>query len=261
MTTASTAASGATERQNILLWQVLFGVGVIALWEICGRTFGSNWTSLPSLVMQRLILWGSADLFEHIAVTLTEVFVGLGIGMATGLAAGLLLGRTDLLAVVLRPIIVALYSIPLITMAPLIILWFGLEMQSKIVLVTLVVFFLTFFTTFAGVRAIDPSLIETLNLMGATTREQYQKVIAPASMAWIMSGIKISMPYALAAATTGELLAGKLGLGTLLTRAASQFDMTGLYATLVVLLAIGIVLGALVDLAERRLLRWRNATE
>lgn len=261
MITASTTAPAPDGRQTILLWQIAFGIAVVVLWEVGGRTFGSNWTSLPSLVLQRLILWGSNDLFVHITVTLTEVFVGLGIGMVAGLAAGLLLGRTDLTAVVLRPVIVALYSVPLVTMAPLIILWFGLEMQSKIVLVTLVVFFLIFFTTFAGVRAIDPSLIEALDLMGATRREKFQKVIAPASMAWIMSGIKIALPYALAAATTGELLAGKLGLGTLLTKAASQFDMTGLYATLVVLLAIGIFLSSLVELLERYLLRWRNASE
>jgi NitT/TauT family transport system permease protein len=248
-------------RRMILIWQCLLGLVGLALWEFCGRAFGSAWTSLPSLVAERLVLWFQGDLLTHIAVTLTEVVVGLAIGSVGGVLAGLALGRTTTLALVLRPIIVALYSIPLVTMAPLLILWFGLEMESKFVLVMVVVFFLMFFNTFSGVQAIDPGLIETLGLMGATTREEYQKVIAPAAMAWIFSGVKVALPYALAAATTGELLGGSYGLGTLLARAGSQFDMTALYSALFVLLVIGIFLSESVGLLESRFLRWRHVAQ
>lgn len=249
------------ERQPILVWQLAFGLGALALWELTGRIFGSTWTSLPSLIFERLLLWGSTDLFRHIYTTLAEVFVGLALGSMAGVLAGLALGRTQTLALILRPIIVTLYSVPLVTMAPLLILWFGLEMESKIVLVTVVVFFLMFFNTFAGVQSIDPLLVTTLDLMGANTFEQYQKVIAPAAMAWIFSGIKIALPYALSAATTGELLGGSYGLGTLLARAGSQFDMTGLYTALIVLLAIGILLSEGLAFVENHLLRWRHVAE
>jgi len=244
--------------RTVLAWQIAFGASALLIWEIAGRIFGSAWTSLPSQVAERLIVWSQQDLARHITVTLTEVFIGLAAGSAGGVLAGLALGRTKTLALVLRPIIVVLYSVPLVTMAPLLILWFGLEMESKIVLVGVVVFFLMFFNTFAGVQSIDTLLIETLGLMGATRREEYQKVIAPASMAWIFSGIKVSMPYALAAATTGELLGGSFGMGTLLARAGSQFDMTGLYAGLFVLLVIGILLSEGIALLENHFLRWRH---
>jgi NitT/TauT family transport system permease protein len=247
--------------QSILAWQLAFGVLAVATWEVAGRTFGSAWSSLPSLVLRRLITWGEGDLFMHISVTMTELSIGFALGTVAGMLAGMTLGRMETLALVLRPVIVALYSVPLITMAPLLILWFGLEMESKIVLVTIVVFFLVFFNTFAGVRTIDPSLIVTLQLMGSTRREEFQRIIAPASMAWILSGIKIAFPYALAATTTGELLGGNRGLGTLLSRAATQFDMTGLYAALIVLLVIGIVFGEVIAFIERYLLRWRNVAE
>lgn len=246
------------DSRTVLVWQIAFGAVALLVWELGGRVFGSAWTSLPSLVAGRLMAWGQSGLFKHIAVTLTEVSVGLVLGSVGGVLAGLALGRTQTLALVLRPIIVALYSVPLVTMAPLLILWFGLEMESKFVLVGVVVFFIMFFNTFAGVQAIDPLLIETLGLMGATTREEYQKVIAPASMVWIFSGTKVALPYALAAATTGELLGGSFGLGTLLARAGSQFDMTGLYTGLLVLLIIGIVLSEGIALLESRLLRWRH---
>lgn len=246
------------DSRTVLIWQVAFGLAALFVWELGGRIFGSAWTSLPSLVAERLVVWGQGDLLRHVTVTLTEVLVGLAAGSIGGVLVGLALGRTQTLALVLRPIIVALYSVPLVTMAPLLILWFGLEMESKFVLVGVVVFFLMFFNTFAGVQAIDPLLIETLGLMGATIREEYQKVIAPASMAWIFSGLKVALPYALAAATTGELLGGSFGLGTLLARAGSQFDMTGLYAGLFVLLIIGIVLSEGIAFLEAHLLRWRH---
>lgn len=246
------------ERRTIIVWQVVFGLAALLLWELSGRLLGTTWTSMPSLVAERLVVWGQGDLFRHTAVTLTEVLVGLGVGTVGGVVAGLVLGRTQTLALVLRPIIVTLYSVPLVTMAPLLILWFGLEMESKFVLVGVVVFFLMFFNTFAGVQAIDPLLIEILGLMGATRREEYQKVIGPAAMAWIFSGIKVALPYALAAATTGELLGGSFGLGTLLARAGSQFDMTGLYTALFVLLVIGIALSEAVAFLENHLLRWRH---
>jgi NitT/TauT family transport system permease protein len=144
-------------------------------------------------------------------------------------------------------------------MAPLLILWFGLDLQPKIVLVTVVVFFLVFFNTFTGVGAIDRDMIASFQLLGANKREEFQKVVAPGSMAWILSGVKIALPYSLAAATTGELLAARYGLGSLLARAAQQFDMTGVYAALLVLMAMGILTSETATLIERRLLRWRHA--
>lgn len=261
MATAGEMAGKAAEEDSVLRWQIGFGLFLIGAWEVGGRVLGSTWTSLPSLILVRLAVWASTDLLVHVATTTTEVLVGLVLGAAAGVVAGLALGCSQVLASLLRPIITALYSIPLITMAPLLILWFGLDMEPKIVLVTIVVLFLVFFNTFAGVQAIDPDLTASLQLMGSTKREEFQKVIVPASMAWILSGIKVALPYALAAATTGELLAARQGIGALLSRAATQYDMTGLYAGLFVLMLMGIVIGEAAVLIERRMLRWRRATE
>lgn len=251
-------AAGASARA-VLVGQVLVGVLFLGGWELAGRRFGSDWTSLPSLIAARLGVWALGDLWLHVLTTATEMLVGLALGGVAGVAAGLTLGRSPVVATVLRPLIVALYSVPLITMAPLLILWFGLDLEPKIVLVTIVVFFLVFFNTFAGVSAIDHDLISSFQLLGGNRREEFQKVVAPASMVWILAGIKIALPYALAAATTGELLAARRGLGSLLAQAAHQFDMTGVYAALLVLMAIGILVSESANRLERRLLRWRRA--
>jgi len=264
VTEAAISSNGGAPRATesgraVLIGQIVVGVILLGAWELAGRTVGHDWTSLPSLIAVRLAAWAVGDLAGHALVTVTEVAVGLALGGGVGVVAGLALGRSPVVATVLRPIIVALYSVPLITMAPLLILWFGLDLEPKIVLVTIVVFFLVFFNTFAGVGLIDRDLIASFRLLGCTRREEFLKIVAPASLAWIMAGVKIALPYALAAATTGELLASRRGLGALLAHAAQQFDMTGVYAALVVLMAIGILVSEAAAWIERRMLRWRHA--
>lgn len=244
---------------KIAVAQVLLALAIVGLWEWAGRSLGHSWTSLPSLIFMRLIEWGSTDLAHHITVTLTEIAIGLVIGGTSGVLIGLLLGRSLVLGTVFRPIIVGFYSVPIITLAPLFILWFGLDMAPKIVLVTVSAFFLLFFNTFSGVQAIDRDIVLSMRLMGASPSEEFRKIIAPGAMTWIISGVKIALPYAFAAAVTGELLASRDGLGSLLSKAAAQFDMTGLYSALVVLMVMGIVASALAVAVERWMLRWRHA--
>lgn len=244
---------------GILAWQGVIALSIPAVWEATWRLTGSTWISAPSLVAVRLAAWASDGLAEHIATTAEEIATGLAIGCACGVLCGLVLGRMPILAGILRPIIVALYSVPLISLAPLFIMLFGLGQLPQIVLVGIVVFFLIFFNTFAGAEAVDEDLIRTLRLMGATRSEVFRKVIAPASIVWITGGLKVALPYALVAATTGEMLGSRGGIGFLLNGAAQQFDMTSLYAAMVILMLLGILTSASAARLESWLLRWRHA--
>jgi NitT/TauT family transport system permease protein len=243
----------------IIMWQIAVGVALLIAWEAIGRLSGAEWTSRPSLIAVRLANWLEGSLYIHLATTLTEVVVGLIAGATLGALAGLLLGRAPIAGGILRPIIVAFYSIPLVALAPLFIMFFGLDMLPKIVLVTIVVFFLLFFNTFSGAGSVDHDLIAQVELMGSTPREVFQKIVAPACMVWIIGGIKIALPYALVAATTGEMLAARRGIGFLLSDAASQFDMTSLYAALFILMLLGLAVSETAAWCERHLLRWRHA--
>src|SRR5215467_3275011 len=189
----------------IVLWQVAVGVLLLGGWELIGRGQGGVWTSRPSLIAAKLGEWLQGSIYINIATTLTEVITGLLLGSAAGVLAGLLLGRAPVAAGILRPIVVAFYSVPLVALAPLFIMFFGLDMLPKVVLVTIVVFFLMFFNTFSGASSMDRDLISQVELMGSSRRELFQKVVAPACMAWIIAGIRTALPYALAAATTGEM--------------------------------------------------------
>jgi NitT/TauT family transport system permease protein len=241
----------------VLIAQVVFGIALIAAWEWAGRAFDSTWTSLPSLIAVRLVEWTGTILALHLGITLAEIGIGMVLGVSGGMVLGLLLGQSLVLGTVFRPIVVGLYSVPIVTLAPLLILWFGLDMAPKIVLVSISSFFLLFFSTFSGVKAIDRDLILGLRQMGATPGELFRKLAMPGAMPWIVSGIKIAVPYSIAAAVTGELLAARLGMGALLSTAAAQFDMTGLYTALFVLMLVGIAASSAVEALEGRLLRWR----
>ncbi len=255
----SSAGGANAEDRVILAWQIGVGVVWLAVWQIAGAATGSTWISRPSLIFAQLLRWARGDLYVQVATTLTEVVAGLLIGVAGGILAGLWFGRSPVLAGLMRPIIVAFYSVPLIALTPLFIMFFGLDLEPKIILVAIVVFFLLFFNTFAGAREVDADLIAAIDLMGSTTRERFQKVIAPACLVWIIGGIKVALPYALVAATTGEMLAARRGLGFLLSDAASQFDMTALYAALLLLMLLGLAVSETAAVLERHLLRWRHA--
>jgi NitT/TauT family transport system permease protein len=228
-------------------------------WEIAARSTGSVWVSSPSLVAARLVDWLRGSLYGHLIITLEEIVVGVAAGTSSGALFGLLLGRSPGIARLLRPLIVAVYNLPLLALAPLFIMLFGLGFLPAVVLVVVIVFFLVFFNTFSGAESVDEDLIQSLRIMGANRFEVFCKVIGPASVAWISSGLKVALPYSLAAATTGEMLAGGNGLGGVLTSAAQQFDMTAMYTALVILMIVGVLLNLAATGMESWLLRWRHA--
>jgi NitT/TauT family transport system permease protein len=233
---------------------------ILCGWETYGALVSDTWFSRPSLIFLRIIAMAGNGLDVHIATTVAEMLAGLALGVPAGTLLGLVLGRRPLIAGVVRPIIFGLYSIPLVTLAPLFIFWFGLRMRPKVVLVAIVTFFLLFFTTFAGVQTIDRDMIDAYRLLGATRAEMLRHVIAPACLAWIISGLKLALPYSLIAAVVGEMLLARAGLGYLLMNAGQQVDMTGMFAVLFILMAAGILVGESLNWVERRVMRWRILT-
>jgi NitT/TauT family transport system permease protein len=179
------------------------------------------------------------------------------IGAAAGAIAGFVLASLNLIYRVLDPFVMALYSIPKVALAPLFIVWFGIGMHMKVLLAAATVFFLVFLNTAAGVREVDRGLIDAVRLMGGNRRDIARKVVLPASMTGVLTGLKVSIPYALIGAVIGELVASNRGLGYLINDAASQFDTAGVFATLVVLSVIAGVLNVFVGLISRRINRWK----
>lgn len=253
-------ASARVEWFKILAWRIGIAVVGLALWEaVSGRLIKSFWISAPSAIWAQLMAWvDSGDLWMHVEITLTETILGFVFGAVSGIAVGLALGLNKRLAAVLDPFIIAFYSLPKIALAPLFILWFGVGLLSKVVLATFVVFFLVFYNTYAGTLAVEQELVDVLRLMGATRWQIVRKVILPSVLLWIFTGMKISVPYALIGAVVGEMMASNKGLGYLIQASAGQYDTSGVFAALFVLMLIATGLHELLKQSEKLMLRWKE---
>jgi NitT/TauT family transport system permease protein len=234
---------------------------LVTVWQaVGGNLVDSFWISRPSEIVAKLVGWiQTGMLWYQVSITLEEMIVGFIVGALTGLAVGFMLGRSEFLASLLDPFILAVYSLPKIALAPLFILWFGIDMKPKIILAAVVVFFLVFYNTYAGVRDVDTDLVNTVRIMGANRLQILRFIVLPGSLTWIFTGLKISIPYALIGAVVGEIMASNRGIGYLIVGSAGQFDTAGVFAALLVLMVIATVLNELLNRSEAVLLRWKHA--
>jgi NitT/TauT family transport system permease protein len=240
--------------------QAGLGIALILLWHFAsGRWIDPFFISAPSEVAARLTRWiGDGTLLLHASYTLRAMAIGFAFGAAAGFATGFALGRSDLAARILDPFITAIYCLPKIALAPLFLLWFGIGIESKIAMAAAIVFFLVFLNTFAGVRAVERLHLDTIRIMGGGRLAELRFVVLPSAAAWVMTGLKVSVPYALIGAVVSELISSNRGIGFLIGQASGLFDTAGVFAGLVVLASAGVALNAGLKAAERRLLRWRN---
>lgn len=263
-TTSGAASQAAAERRRrrrrtVRLWRMAFAVVWLVSWQLASDTIiDPFFSSSPLAIGARAYEWlVTGYIWVHVAATLQEMLIGLVVGASAGILVGFLLGRARTLSAVLDPFVTAVYSLPKLALAPLFILWFGIGLLSKVVLVALMVFFLVFFNTYAGVRDIDDLHVDALRIMGGSKRDVYTKVIMPSSSVWVFTGLKLAIPQALIGAIVGELISSNRGLGFVMSNAASFFDTTGILAGLVYVAAISISINQSVQALERRLMRWK----
>ncbi len=244
---------------QLLVWQTTLALSILACWQLAsGRLVDNFFISNPVEVAIRLWEWTiTGYIFPHLWVTFYETVAGFVLGSLIGALLGIWLGVARFMSRLLNPFLFAFYALPKIALAPLLVLWFGLGLESKIALSTVIVFFLVFYNTFTGVREVDQDMIDTVRLMKARRHQVLVHVIIPSAMSWIFAGLKISVPYALIGAIVGELIAANQGLGYLVQRMGADFDTTGVFAVLVVIGLLAIALNHMVEIAQVRQERWK----
>jgi NitT/TauT family transport system permease protein len=247
------------ERAAITIGKVAFPLFVLGLWQFAsGRWIDPFFVSSPYDVAVRLIDWlADGTILTAALSTLLSATYGFLIGGALGIVLALILGRILWLDEIIRPFLTALYSLPRLALVPLFILWLGIGTQMKIALTSVIVFFIVFYTTYAGVRDVPPSLINVLRTMGATRFMIIRKVILPSAAAFVFTGLQVSVPYAVTGAVFGELIVGSAGLGFILRRAQSNLDSTGVFAGLIVIMCVAGLITFCVSLCQRMSSKWR----
>jgi NitT/TauT family transport system permease protein len=213
----------------------------------------------PGQVGARLAeAWLDGTMWRHASLTLLEILLGFAAGGALALVAGYGLARSRLVERALSPYLVAAQATPVLALAPLMALWFGTGLLSKVIICALIVFFPVAIVTMVGIRSVDPRLAEMLRSLRATRRQQIRVLEVPAALPSIFGGLRIGITLAVIGAIVGEWSGGDRGLGVLLNIArGGLFDIPLLFATLVTIAAMALVLYGVVVLAERRLVRAR----
>jgi NitT/TauT family transport system permease protein len=243
----------------MLICQIVLGILLLLLWQgASGRLVDSFFISNPVDVGKRLYGWiADGSLFLHMWATVYATLMGFVIGAMIGAVLGIWLGVSPFTSRLLNPYLGALNALPKVALAPLFVLWFGLGIESKIALAAVLVLFLVFLNTFAGVREVDQDLIDSARLMKASRTQVIMKVIIPSALSWVFVGLKTSVPYALIGAVLGEMIAANRGLGYLVQFSGSQFDSAGVFAVLIVIALLAVALNFLVEMVQDRMQLWR----
>jgi NitT/TauT family transport system permease protein len=233
-------------------------VVVIALWQACSAYFGTIWFSSPWLVFTRLLEeLRSGDLVFNAAYTLKAAFYGALLGGIPAMLLPFVLRRRPVAGAILDPYLAAGYGVPKLALAPLFILWFGIDLEPKVALVASIVFFLVFFSTMSGVNAVNVQYVSVMRVCGAKERDIARHVVWPGAIPYAFAGFRIAAPYAIGAAVVGELISSNRGLGFMINSGATDFDTTLVFVSLVTLTVVVVAINLAVARAERWLLRWR----
>lgn len=235
----------------LLLWQI----GVLLIAETPRRFL----LPTPAEVIARFIKLAQAKtLFYHTGVTLLEMGLGLGLGTTTALLLGYSIARNKLLATLLQPVIVTSQAIPIVALAPLLTIWFGPGLASKVVVCALIVFFPILVNVVSGLKSINPQLRDLFHMLEASPYQILFKLEIPAALPSFLAGLKVGGTLAGMGAVVGEFVAANKGLGYLVKQGQNLYDMPMMFVAITMLMAIALITYASLSALEHFLLSWKK---
>ncbi|HQV94459.1 MAG TPA: ABC transporter permease [Anaerolineales bacterium] len=230
-------------------------------WDLLTRLSGIPNFILPSplSVWTRFLkAMNDGSLPHHTAITLTEIVLGLIVGVMFATIVGYMLAKSRSLEKVLSPYLVASQAIPVIAIAPLLVIWLGDGILSKVVICALIVFFPVLVNTIVGVRAVPTALYDLMNSLHASRAQILMKVEVPASLPVFLGGLRIGATLSVIGAIVGELVDAESGLGFLLQLGDFQYDTPMVFVAVFTLIALALMLYGIVRVLENRFLKWQN---
>ena len=241
-----------------LLTPLITFVTLIALWELLIQLTGVKRFILPSPFAVAEALWRHrVSLAEHGATTLMEIVLGIAIGVTLGALTALLFMASKTAREQGQPLMVASQAIPVFALAPILTLWIGYGIWSKVAMATIIIFFPVTVTFYDGLRRTDPGLLDLARMMGAGPLRTLFLIRAPAALPAFASGLKLAAVYAPIGAVIGEWVGASSGLGYLMLRANGEVKTDLMFAAVFVLAILAVSLYGLVSLLATRIARWR----
>jgi len=226
----------------------------------------TRYSGIPNFILPSpLSVWtrflkavGDGSLPYHTGITLIEIVLGLLAGVVFATVVGYILAKSRSLEQVLSPYLVASQAIPVVAIAPLLVIWLGDGMLSKVVICALIVFFPVLVNTIVGVRAVPTALYDLMNSLHAARAQILWKVEVPASLPIFLGGLRIGATLSVIGAIVGELVSAEKGLGFLLQLGDFQYDTPMVFVAVFTLIALALMLYGIVTMLERRFLRWQE---
>lgn len=240
---------------------VISGLVIITLWEVL-----TSATEIPSFIFpEPEAVWNrfltvllDGSLVFHTAVTLAEVVLGLLLGVGTAILLGYLLAKSTLVEKVLAPYIVASQSIPIVAIAPLLVIWLGPGILSKVLTSALIVFFPVLVNTIVGIRSVPEELYDLMKILQANRWQKLTLLEVPASLPVFLGGLRIGATLAVIGAVVGEFVGADMGLGFLVNVGRGTYDTSLVFVAIFVLIAMALTLYGTVVMLENRLLSWKK---
>jgi NitT/TauT family transport system permease protein len=231
---------------------------LVGLWMLATFYFGFYWASSPRAVLERIVEWAvSGSLWYHTSMTLMAVVIGFTFGAVPGTILPFLLRRHPVVTAILDPYMVGGYAIPKLAIMPLMIVWLGVGIWPKVALVATLCFFISFFTTQAGIRGVSPQLVRMAEIVGASDGRVGRSIVLPASLSYVFAGVRVAIPFAVGGTVVAEMFSANRGLGYLIQSSAMSFDSTGSFAAIVVLTIIVAAINVLFGHLETMMFGWR----
>jgi len=235
----------------------LIVLGLLGIWESYVRLWAVPKWLLPAPSVIAMTLIGSrALLLDHTLVTLLEVVVGFGLSLLCGVLLACGIATSQTLERALYPFVIASQMVPIIVIAPLLLIWVGYGLTPKIIVVALTAFFPIVVNMADGLKSADPDAVNLLRTMGASRWQIFVKVQVPTSLPFLFSGLRVAMAVSVIGAVIGEWVGSSQGLGYLMIRSKPQFLTERVFAAIVMLSVMGVALFVLVGIIEQHVIPW-----
>lgn len=244
---------------RLRLWAapVTILLGIVVLWELWVQVWDIPKWQLPSpSEIGRELAASRSLLLEHTLVTLEEIILGFVAALTSGLVLATAIAYSRILERSVYPIVIASQTVPIIAIAPLLLIWVGYGIAPKVIVVALICFYPIAVNTVDGLKAVDPDMVNMMKTLGASRWQVFTKLQMPTAMPYMFSGIKVGISVSVIAAVIGEWVGASAGLGYLITYSQPLFLTARVFAAIVVLSAMGISLFVLASVVERMMLPW-----
>jgi NitT/TauT family transport system permease protein len=247
--------------QALRVFAVRIGVlaGFLVLWSAASGTLIDSLFVSDPISVARSFVQISLDgtLWWHLRITLLEMTLGYILGVAVGVGLAIVIALIWRAEQIVRPLMLGVFAIPKVALAPLVIVWFGIYLLPKVILAASLVLFIVYFSTLAGFAAANRDLIASVRVMGASRAALFLKLILPGAAPYIFSAMRITLPGALIGAIIGEFVSSNRGVGFLIAYASSRYDTAQVFAAILSLLIFGLILNTIVSRLEKHVVRWR----